>query len=88
MRPRNMNAFHPMFRVTYSRDIGSNQTMMLEEVQMLPLKLFEVMRLAGFPTLRTRKQRTPIRSKLKGQLMGFLLCIEMLQDHFPRRGQS
>jgi hypothetical protein len=58
--------------------------MMLEEVEMPPRVLLEVMRLARGTALRARIQRSSVGTDLQMELGWRMFCIKALTHNFPR----
>jgi len=58
--------------------------MVLEEVEMPPSELGEVMRLAWFPAVGAREQRAAIGGKFDAQFVGALVGVEPLANQLPR----
>ena len=87
-RPRDRRPLDPAIRASDPRHPCGDEAAMLEEVQVLPGKALEVVRLAGAPALRAGKHRAPVRNHLQVQLMRPLLDIQPLAGKLPRRAQA
>jgi hypothetical protein len=58
---------------------------MLEEIEMPPSHLLEIMGIAEPATLRTRELGTPRRPECNVKFMRILGCVQHLSDYLPRR---
>lgn len=61
--------------------------MMLEEIEMSPGEVLEVMGLAGLAAAGARIAGAPVRADLQMELVRNLLGVEPLVQEFPRLGQ-
>ncbi len=76
-----MNA---VFLTARTGDFCFDIAMVLKEVQVLPGKNFKVMSLRSFTALGAWIETTAFSTYIEYQLIGFLCCIEMLINYFPR----
>jgi hypothetical protein len=66
-----------------SGDLGSEIAVMLEEIEVPPGELFEVVSFAHLSTFRARKPGSPVRGDFDIELMGLFGCVQILIHDFP-----
>jgi hypothetical protein len=81
--PRDIHSVDAVLGTFDAWNPGLDQAMVLEEVEMPPSELLEIMGLAKSFALRARICRSAIRLNLKPQLAGLLFQIQRLTDHLP-----
>src|SRR5512134_3191980 len=84
-RPWHRDPQHPVFRAVGARHLGGDVAVMLEEVEMPPGELGEVVSLAGLAARWARKQGAALGGDLEVQLVGLRGGVEPLADQPPRR---
>ena len=82
--PGHLGQLHPMFRTLHPGYRGMHIAVVLEEVQMAPCLLLEVMR-GAFPAAdRAGVLGTPFRLDFQVQFMWLLVGVQVLIDQLPR----
>ena len=77
-----------MVGTSYSRHPGSQIAVMLEEIQVPPSELLEVMCLAASTAGRTGVGGTPVGTKDQVEFMGCLLGVQTLTQNLPGVSQA
>lgn len=83
--PRDHDPLDPVLGTPGPWNLGDDETVVLEEVQVLPHELLEIMCLAQPAAIRAGKFRTTIRFQPQVKFMRSLVRIQTLIDQSPRR---
>ena len=83
--PRHGDPQHAMLGAVGARHLGRDVAVVLEEVQVAPGELGEVVRLARLAAHRAGEQAAAIGGDLKVQFMRLFAGIQALTDQSPRR---
>jgi hypothetical protein len=83
--PGHGDAQHTVVRAVGARHLGRDIAVVLEEVEMPPSELGEVVSLAGTAAGRTGEQRAAVSRDLKVQFVWLRRGVEPLADQLPRR---
>lgn len=84
-RPRHADPKHPVIGAVCARHLGGDVAVVLEEVEMPPSELGEVVGLAGPAAHRAGEQAAPVGSHLQMQDVRLHCGVEPLANQFPRR---